>query len=31
MRVPSEETLKALETAPNMYLILSPDLYTHRQ
>jgi hypothetical protein len=25
--VPSPETLKALETAPNMYLILSPDLY----
>lgn len=24
---PSKETLKALETAPNMYLILSPDLY----
>lgn len=24
---PSPETLKALETAPNMYLILSPDLY----
>jgi PAS domain S-box-containing protein len=27
MRGPSEETLRALETAPNMYLILSPDLY----
>ncbi|MGY3211508.1 PAS domain S-box protein [Mucilaginibacter sp. HD30] len=26
-KVPSTETLKALETAPNMYLILSPDLY----
>ncbi|MCO5951099.1 ATP-binding protein [Mucilaginibacter flavidus] len=24
---PSTETLKALETAPNIYLILSPDLY----
>jgi two-component system sensor histidine kinase VicK len=24
---PSAETLRALETAPNMYLILSPDLY----
>lgn len=24
---PSAEILKALETAPNMYLILSPDLY----
>jgi len=24
---PSIETLKALETAPNMYLVLSPDLY----
>ncbi len=24
---PSAETLKALETAPNMYLVLSPDLY----
>ena len=26
-KIPSPETLKALETAPNMYLILSPDLY----
>ena len=25
--VPSTDTLKALETAPNMYLVLSPDLY----
>ncbi|MEX8547423.1 MAG: PAS domain-containing protein [Mucilaginibacter sp.] len=25
--LPSAETLKALETVPNMYLILSPDLY----
>jgi PAS domain S-box-containing protein len=24
---PSAETLKALETAPNMYLVLSPELY----
>lgn len=24
---PGTETLKALETAPNMYLVLSPDLY----
>jgi PAS domain-containing protein len=24
---PGAETLKALETAPNMYLVLSPDLY----
>lgn len=24
---PSRDTLSALETAPNMYLILSPDLY----
>src|SRR5438874_1477082 len=24
---PSAEVLKALETAPNIYLVLSPDLY----
>ncbi|MBC7757763.1 MAG: PAS domain-containing protein [Phormidesmis sp. FL-bin-119] len=27
IKSPSAETLKALETVPNMYLILSPDLY----
>lgn len=26
-KAPADETLKALETAPNMYLVLSPDLY----
>lgn len=26
-KVPSPEVLKALESAPNMYLVLSPDLY----
>ena len=26
-KVPSADTLKALETAPNMYLVLSPELY----
>jgi hypothetical protein len=24
---PSNDTLRALETVPNMYLVLSPDLY----
>ncbi|MEO6978832.1 MAG: PAS domain S-box protein [Mucilaginibacter sp.] len=26
-KAPSSDTLKALETAPNMYLVLSPELY----
>lgn len=26
-KLPSADTLRALETAPNMYLVLSPDLY----